>query len=78
MKEPFACPILLQGRKKIAATFCVNPATVTQWAREGAPIWREGNMWQVDYHSLVRWFEVNRRVFGMGVDCIRNEHATDT
>lgn len=58
----YARPCLLQGRKIIAEVFRVNPATVTQWVREGAPIWREGNMWQVDYQSLVSWFEVNRKI----------------
>lgn len=50
-------PVLLQGRRQIAACFRVRPAVVTQWAREGAPMYQAGQMWQADYMRMVLWLE---------------------
>lgn len=62
-ERPVFTPILLQGRRVIATTFRVRPCVVTQWAKEGAPIFLSGQMWQADYVSLVHWLEENRPAF---------------
>jgi hypothetical protein len=51
---------LLQRKEVIAEIFGVNPETVTTWAKEGAPIFLVGNMYQADYHALVEWLRENR------------------
>lgn len=50
-------PFLMQGKKRIAEVFKVKPETVTEWVRDGAPIFLVGKMWQAEYSNLVRWLE---------------------
>lgn len=52
--------LLLQGRKKIASTFGVKPAKVTEWVMAGAPLIFEGGKLQCDYDRMCAWFEENR------------------
>lgn len=58
----FVAPFLIQGRRKIAAVFGVQSAVVTEWVKEGAPLWAVGHKWQADYHSLLYWLENNKKI----------------
>lgn len=56
-------PLHIKRREDIANIFGVSSETVTQWAREGAPIFLVGNKYQTDYHSLINWLSKNRPAF---------------
>jgi hypothetical protein len=56
-------PVHLKRKAGIADRFGVCAETVTQWAKEGAPIFLVGNKYQADYHSLVAWLSRNRPAF---------------
>lgn len=55
-------PLHIKRKEDIADVFGVAPETVTEWAREGAPIFIAGNKYQVDYHALVQWLSKNKAV----------------
>lgn len=59
----FVAPLHLQRREEIAGTFFVSPETVTEWAKDGAPIFVVGNKYQADYHALTNWLIKNRPAF---------------
>jgi phage terminase Nu1 subunit (DNA packaging protein) len=56
-------PMHLKRKEDIAVAFGVNPETVTSWAKDGAPIFLVGNMYQADYHALVEWLSKNKHAF---------------
>jgi phage terminase Nu1 subunit (DNA packaging protein) len=56
----FVAPVHLKSRDEIADVFGVHKFTVTEWAKDGAPIFNVGNKLQADYHALVEWLSKNR------------------
>ena len=56
-------PLHIKRREEIADMFDVSESTVTEWARDGAPIFIAGNKYQVEYYSLVQWLAKNKPAF---------------
>mgnify|MGYP003620302078 CR=1 FL=1 len=56
-------PLHIKRKEDIADTFDVSPETVTEWAREGAPIFMAGNKYQADYYALINWLSKNKPAF---------------
>ena len=56
-------PLHIKRREDIADIFGVSSETVTEWAKDGAPIFLAGNKYQADYHALVGWLSKNRPAF---------------
>jgi phage terminase Nu1 subunit (DNA packaging protein) len=59
----FIAPLHLKRKEDIADIFGVNPETVKEWAKDGAPIVLVGNKYQADYHALFHWLTKNRPAF---------------
>lgn len=62
--KPFLlAPLHIKRKEDISDIFGVSPETVTEWAKEGAPIFIAGNKYQADYHALIAWLCKNKPAF---------------
>ncbi len=53
---------LLIGRDTIAETYKVSPSEVTEWAKEGAPIFLCGRKYATTVQKLTEWLVSNKPV----------------